>query len=313
MALDLQKLFEDFIHEARFAKRRRPDTVRGYQAAFGMFIKLMPNMTPDSLTPELFSQFCELLQTRARIVGKNIVRQGVKDSTIASYQRKLNTFFVWLEQNGHIVGNPLAHVARVKPRYENIKMLRKDEIDRIRVAIENHTSNLLQMKRDRAMVTVLLFCGLRRGELLGLQVTDLDLEKMTLTVRAEASKSKSPRKLPLNSQTVLSLEDYLHERNKDRRYTTPILFVSTTQDRGLSSAGLKFWVNRLRELSGVRFHLHQFRHTFASNLAAKGVNSVQLQMLMGHSDLRMLQAYVRSLGAEDLRPAVSALSFDNLA
>jgi site-specific recombinase XerD len=313
MVTNLQKLFEDFIHESRFVKRRRPDTIRGYEAAFGTLNKLMPNMTAESLTPELFSRFCEILQTRVRTVGRDTVKQGVKDSTIAAYQRKLNTFFIWLANNGHIARNPLDHVARVRPRYEDIKMLRRPEIDKIRAAVENHSYNLLQTKRDRAIISVLLFCGLRRGELLGLQVTDLDMERMTLTVRAAASKSKYARKLPLNAQTYLHLEDYLHERNRQRRYTTPSLFVAINQDQGLTSGGLKSWVQRLRDLSRVKFHLHQFRHTFASNLAAKGMNAIQIQKLMGHSDLRMMQAYVRSLGTDDLRPVVAALTFDNLA
>jgi integrase len=107
----------------------------------------------------------------------------------------------------------------------------------------------------------------------------------------------------------MDLEDYLNQR-KD--YKTSQLFVSLNTDKGLSIHGLKHWVYRLRKLSGVRFHLHQFRHTFASNLASKGIGAIQLLKLLGHTDLRMTQVYVRSVNAEDLRPVVNILSFDNL-
>ncbi|HEX3625926.1 MAG TPA: site-specific integrase [Verrucomicrobiae bacterium] len=237
----------------------------------------------------------------------------MKDSTIGAYRRKLSAFFGWLARNGHVERNPIDGLPHLVPRYENVKMLRKAQIERIRAAIETSSQSLLQLKRDRAIVAVLLFCGLRRGELLGLKVTDVDMERRILVVRSEATKSKLPRKLPLNDQISLILEDYLAERNKNRRYTTPSLFVSMTRDGGLSVDGIVHWVIRLRRAAGVEFHLHQFRHTFASNLAAQGINSVLLQKLMGHSDLRMLQAYVRSLDAEDLRPALSTLGFDNLA
>jgi len=277
-----------------------------------LFSKLVPNLTADALTPYAFAQFCERLQTRVRVVGNREVRQGVKDSTVASYQRKLTTFFGWLVRNGHIERNPLDAMPRIVPKYEGVKMLRKGEVERIRAAIETHSRNLLQLKRDRAMVAVLLLCGLRKGELLGLKITDLDLEKRILVVRSDATKSKLPRKLPLNDQICLILEDYITERRRKSRITTPYLFVSLKRDGGLTVDGITRWVMRIRTSSGVRFHLHQFRHTFASNLAAQGVSAVQLQKLMGHSDLRMLQAYVRSLDAEDLRPAVSTLTFDSL-
>jgi site-specific recombinase XerD len=272
----------------------------------------MPDITSASLTPQAIVRFCELLQTRERPVGSNAVARGVKDSTIAAYHDKLYTFFAWLKANGHISQNPLDAVPRVRPKYEIPKMLRKPDIDQIRAAVDNHSSNPLQKKRDRAIVSVLLFCGVRRAELLGLQVMDFDPERMLLAVRAGPSKSQRARQMPLNYQTFLHLQDYLKERNNCRRYTTPSLFVALNRNRGLSSDGLDHWVERLRSLSGVRFHPHQFRHTFAANLAAKGMNSIQLQKLMGHSDLRLLQTYVRSLNVEDLRPGVSALTFENL-
>jgi site-specific recombinase XerD len=312
MAPPIRSLFDEFIHECKFVKCRRPDTIRGYEATFGVFLKFMPDLTVEAITPETVARFCEILMTRERIVGKNTVRKGVMDSTVAAYQRKLNTFFIWLVTNGHIEKNPLDSVARIKPKYEGVSMLRRGEIERVRAAVENHSYTLLQTKRDRAMISILLFCGLRKGELIGLRVTDVSLERMTLTVRAEPSKSTRGRQLPINPQLYLHLEDYLAERNRAKRYATPALFVSMNRDRGLSSHGLKAWVGRLRRLSRVRFHLHQFRHTFASNLATKGLNAIQLQKLMGHSDLRMLQTYVGSLTVDDLRAGVATLTFDSL-
>ena len=190
MVTSLQKLFNDFIHECRFVKRRSPQTILRYEAAFKTLLKLLPDITLESFTQETFARFCEILQTRARITGKDTVQQGVKDSTIASYQGKLNTFFEWLANRGHIAENPMDFVPRIRPKYEDIKMLRKDEIDKIRAAIENYSCDLLQAKRDRAMVSVLLFCGLRKGELLALQVTDLDMDRRTLTVRAASTISR---------------------------------------------------------------------------------------------------------------------------
>jgi site-specific recombinase XerD len=107
----------------------------------------------------------------------------------------------------------------------------------------------------------------------------------------------------------MDLQDYLDQRKK---YKTPWLFVSLNQDKELSMDGLINWTRRLNKLSGVKFHLHQFRHTFASNLATNGVGAIQLLKLLGHTDLRMTQVYVRSVNSEDLRSVVNGLSFDKL-
>ena len=65
-------------------------------------------------------------------------------------------------------------------------------------------------------------------------------------------------------------------------------------------------------LSGVKFHLHRFRHTFTHNLAAKNDSAVKIQKLLGHSDLRMTQRYLRSLTPEDMREDVDRLNIDDL-
>lgn len=312
MSSKLQQLFDEYTHERGASSRRRPETLLGYAAVFSVFNKLMPQAEPDSLTPKLMADFFHLLQTRERIVGKGVSRVGVKDSTIATYRAKLSSFFQWLVLRGHIAENPLRGTPAIQVAYNNVRSLRRSEIDRIRAAIENYPQNLLHLKRDRAMLYVLLCCGLRKKELLSLKVMDVDLERKVLVVRGETSKSRVTRIMPLNDQVRMSLEDYLRERNRNREYTTPLFFVGLACDNGLTEHGLKHWVERLRKASGVRFHLHQFRHTFAHNLGANGVSAIQLQKLLGHRDLRMTQIYVRSLSAEDLRPALDGLDVDYL-
>ena len=312
MSFKLKQLFDEYLHEREATSRSRPETLRGYRAVFSTFVKLMPDAEPGLLTPRFMADFFHLLQTRERIVGKGTKKFGVKDSTIATYRTKLGAFFQWLILRGHITNSPLSGIPSIKLRYNDVQSLRRSEIDKLRAAIENHPQNLLHLKRDRAMLYVLLCCGLRKGELISLKVTDVDSERKVLVVRGETSKSKTTRLIPLNGQVRLALEDYLRERNRTYSYTTPSLFVAITDDNGLSEAGLKYWVERLRKMSGVRFHLHQFRHTFAHNLSANGATAIHLQKLLGHSDLRMTQLYVRSLSAEDLRPAVNGLDVDYL-
>ena len=108
------------------------------------------------------------------------------------------------------------------------------------------------------------------------------------------------------------LKEYLHERKKNG-FKTEYLFVAYGIDRRLTVHGLKHWVERISRLSGVKFHLHQFRHTFATNLAMQDVGAIKIQKLMGHTDMKMTQTYLRSIPTEEMLEDVNKLSFENLA
>jgi len=95
---------------------------------------------------------------------------------------------------------------------------------------------------------------------------------------------------------------------KQRRVQCEYLWVSDTLDAKFTEHGLKHWVKRIRTWSGVRFHVHQFRHSFAVALAKDKNNIVFIQKLLGHTDLRMTQKYLRSMGVDDMRDSIDKLS-----
>lgn len=247
------------------------------------------------------------MQTRKRIVGRGEVRVGVRDSTIATYHRRLNTFFIWLHANNHIDNNPLENIKRPTENYDDKRALEKSDIEKIYAGIILNTKNPLIMKRDTLIVSILFFTGLRKSELTFLQVRDINLQRKTLTVRGETSKSKRRREIPINPSLMNHLKEYLQER---RNYKTERLLVSSNKDAGLTLHGMKHWVKRIIKISGVKFHMHQFRHTFACNLAQNHIGLPNLQMLMGHTDLRMTQRYLRSLGVEHLIDDILKISLD---
>ena len=307
----LQELFSDYVSDCKYSLRRRKETIRGYEHTFRLLTKIKPELvSPELVTAQALTDFFKKLSTRERIVGKGEKRSGVKNSTIATYRSKLHSFFEWLQARGHIPENPLKNIPAPEVIYDDKCALEKKDVEKLISAVNFRPKNPLTMKRDIAMIYLLLLCGLRRGELVGLQVRDIDMEKRVLTVRGETSKSKHTRQLPINRQLVMRLDDYLEERNK-RGYKTQYLIVSNNQDQGISTYGLAHWVKRLRQLSGVRFHLHQFRHTFTCALGKRNTSAIIIQKLLGHTDLRMTQRYLRSLSVEDLRDEVEKLNIED--
>lgn len=310
MIKPLQQLFRDFLLECEFVRKSRFETLRGYKQAFSIFIKLIPDASLESFTPSTISNFFKILQERKRIVGKGIIKVGVKKSTIAAYWTKLNSFATWLKMRNHISINPFSEMVHPSPVYEDKKFLKKEEIEKILTAIFNYSNkNLFIHKRNLLIFYVLLFCGLRREELILLQVRDIDLQRKILTVRGDTSKSGRTRHLPIHSQIMVYLKDYLAERKK---LATPYLIASSTRDDKLSYDGLKHLVATLNLQSGIKFHLHQFRHTFAVNFLKESNNIAKLKQLMGHTDIRMTMAYLRCLPTKEMRGDIEAMSIDKL-
>ncbi|KAA3630173.1 MAG: site-specific integrase [Bacteroidetes bacterium] len=311
---NIQKLFNQYIAECEYTRDLRPATIWGYKNCFHLFQKLVPNIeTTDQLSPAVLTEFFEILSTRKRIVGKNTEKVGIKGSTKIGYWRRLNSFFKWMVIRGSIEQNHLKDIKPAAPVYEDLKVLKRHHIDKMIAAIKLNSKNSFLEKRDMAILFTLFFCGIRKGELLSLRVQDISLKgkNPTLTINGATSKSRSTRKIPINRRLISPLQDYIEER-KRKKYKSEFFWVSSLNDARLTSFGLKHWVDRLKKSSGVKFHLHQFRHTFTCALDEKNVSASKIQKLLGHSDLRMTQRYLRSTRPEDLRDEINSLSIDIL-
>ncbi|MFA7309203.1 MAG: site-specific integrase [Patescibacteria group bacterium] len=313
MKKDIKVLFSEFIKECRHASRLSSETIRGYEHAFKLILSLYPDLDCDSVTPQVMTRFFEHLNTRQRLVGRGDIRTGVRKSTVATYRSKLYKFFEWLKRYGHIKENPFRLMEYPDVQYEDRKYLSKDDVEKIFTTVAFHMDwkNTLVKKRNILIFQLLLSCGLRKGELLALKLLDIDFERKILTVQAETSKSKRKRLIPLNQKVLLDLKDYVEER-KRRGKLTSYLLASANEDARLTAAGLKHLIEHVKKESGVKFHIHQMRHTFAVNLMYQGTDMSKVKQLMGYKDIRMTAAYLRVLPPKAMQGDVEALTLENL-
>lgn len=307
----LKELFENYISECRYSKQLRPETMKSYTDVFHTFQKIMPEVLyVKDIRPYIMAEFLKRVSTRERTIGKDAKRIGVKPSTIRTYYNKLIAFFRWLEDRGYLkeIITPKM-VKPPRPSYQDEKALTEEEISKIMTAI---TLNGMQTPfgyiRDLVLVNLLLYTGIRRGELLGLRIEDVDLNKRLLMINAATSKSKKKRSIPLHYSLIIHLSSYLEERKK-LGYYNPQLIISSRTGLPLSIHGLKHWVKKYSKLSGVIFHLHCFRHTFACRLAKTRADIVSIMNVMGHSSIRVTEVYLRSIKSEDSRNYIEKLSF----
>lgn len=310
---ELPTLYEQFLREQRFSARLSPETLRGYRQVFAVLISLMPTLATRDLTSASMTEFFRRLETRSRLIGKGQERVGVKTSTVATYRSKLNGFFRWLKANGKTSLNPFDAMSYPRVEYEDRKYLGKPAVERIFATLVLGAPWRSRMLRTRnvALLSTLLYTGLRKGELLGLRITDLDLDRLELTVRPETSKSRLRRVVPINSRLLFALEDYLDERRK-LPLPSDYLFTAASGRTPLTAEGLKHLLEQVKRLSGVPFHAHQFRHTFAVNFLHRGGDIAKLKQLLGHRDIRMTGAYLRCLPTSAMRSDVESITLDTL-
>lgn len=310
--VQLESLFEAYINECEYTKQLRPHTVIGYRDAFKNFLGLMPEvLTVNDLHQHVLSVFFQRLGRRERVIGKETVKVGVKASTIRAYYNRLIIFFKWLETSEFIEKGSLTPkiVKPPVPKYTDSRALGEEEISQIIASITMNTiDEPYAYVRDLTIVSIFLYTGIRKSELLALKVQDVDLTERTLFIDGETSKSKVSRIIPINAILFSQLKVYLKKR-RDRGFRCDTLLTSTKSDTPLTQHGLKHWVERYIKLSGVKFHVHRFRHTFACSLAKSKADVITIMKVMGHSSIEMTMRYLRSIKPDNARSYIDKMRF----
>jgi site-specific recombinase XerD len=308
----LSELFKEFIVDCEIIEGLREETIRGYKQSFILFNKYFPDLTTEQLSSKILRQFFITIKTRERIVGKNNKKIGVKSTTIATYRSKLNRFFKWLKNQKYMDSNPMEDVSYPKVEYKDRKYLKKEQIEKILISVGELSDwrSTLIGKRNKLIIYLGMYCGLRRGEFMNIKLDDINLDRKLLTVNGDTSKSKITRVIPMNGRVVSLLKDYLIDR-KRKGYKTSYLLVSRNRDNKFTYHGLKHLVEKIKKTSGIPFHVHSLRHTYAVNSLYQGTDIAKLKQLMGHSDIRMTALYLRCMPTKAMRSDVELLNIES--
>ncbi len=242
----------------------------------------------EGLTPIVLRHYVSFL------AGK-----GYNPATIARRLYAVSSMFKYLISYGHADSNPCASVVVPKRQRRMPAVLSAEEARRVLAAAEEHTNPGMGF-RNRAIVATLLFCGLRRAELVALKVDDVDLRSGWLKVRN--GKGGKGRSIPLVGEAQDAVADWLEFRPEvDHDY----LFTGFTGQR-LGNNGVARVFRQVAKRAGVLrpgVSLHTLRHTFGSLLLQEGCDLVSIQELLGHADLSSTAIYLH-MDAAHLRAAV---------
>ncbi len=270
------------------------------------FIKYLQKNGRASATILAYSK--DLDQLIEFLAGRNITAAGnittavleefkthLKDEkyTLKSISRKLNSvksFFKYLVGEGVVTSSPASAVTHPKYEVAPPRVLSPLEYRALRDACKGDV-------RMYAIVELLLQTGLRIGELAGIQLQDISLEKSTLKIRAY--ESHDARKVPLNKTGKEAIELYVKERPKTKNTT---LFITKTGNPFLIR-NIRTAVNRYFRIAGVEnAKVNDLRHTFIVEQLKAGVPIVELSHMVGHKRLSTTEKYLEFLNGTKTEP-----------
>lgn len=198
--------------------------------------------------------------------------------TIDNIRRNISSFFSWLEEEDYILKSPMRRIHKIKTKTVVKEVISDENMEKMRDGCKN--------LRDLAIIDLLYSTGIRVGELVRLNIKDINFEQRECIVFGKGDKE---RRVYFDAKAKIHLKEYLASRNDEN----PALFVTLDAPHSrLKISGVEIRLRTLgRELSLERIHPHKFRRTMATRAIDKGMPIEQVQKILGHSQIDTTMQY----------------------
>ena len=198
--------------------------------------------------------------------------------TVDNVRRNISSFFSWLEEENHILKSPMKRIHKIKTNQQVKEIINDEDIEKLR--------DKCTCKRDLAIVDLLYSTGIRVGELVNLNIPDINFEDRECVVFGKGGKE---RKVYFDAKAKLHLQAYINSRTDDN----PALFVTLDAPYNrLKISGVEIRMRQLgRSINLTKIHPHKFRRTMATRAIDKGMPIEQVQKILGHSQIDTTMQY----------------------
>jgi len=280
---DLEQVLDDWKVALRGANKA-PRTVHSYlESGRRIHAYLVDTGQPTdlpSITPAVLRTYFE-----------HELGRGLSANTVARDYRHLRQLFRYAVMNELLEANPLDKVSPIETPETPVPVITDPQL---KALLDTCKSKSFLDRRDEAIIRVLLDCGLRLSELLGMSLDDVDLETHILTV---LGKGRRLRGVHYGDKTSTAIKAYLRVRRHHKYHEADSLWIG---DRGpLKMSGVQQMLKRRALEAGIPpIHPHQLRHTFAHRWMMAGGNETDLMRLAGWQSRQMVERYGRSAADE---------------
>jgi len=275
---------ESFLQFLQVEKRYSLHTIRSYQNDLDQFHSyLSENGIPDN-PREIASH-----QIRAWIVS--LMESGISSVSVHRKISCLRGFFRYLRKEGIVKNDPLEKVVLPKRKKTLPVFVAEESLNTL--LDNNNFGDDFSGLRNRTIIEMLYFTGMRRTELTGLQNKDVDLQGATLKVTGKRNKQ---RIIPLTKPFIIRIKEYIRSRNEVAETGNEGWFFITDKGNKLYD---RFVYNVVKEYLSMVTTIekkspHILRHTFATHMLNRGADLNAIKEFLGHANLSATQVYTHN-------------------
>lgn len=312
--LDFEWLTDEFMLYCR-STQLREKTMSSYEQTLHLFGRWLSDelkiYTVDKITENVIRKYIDDLQTRGKYTfyvndlskKKNYpdrrrdYRKPVSVTTINNYIRNIRVFFNWLEREYIIRKNPMKRIRQLKYNRQAKVFLSDEDLKKL---LSKFDKSYFTEHRDYVMIMLMLDSGMRLGECSTLLVTDLELARKRINLRAEETKGRKDRTVYFSPKTESVLRRWL--QFKDRYVESDYLFPVKEHGGAISVGNFETNFKRYINRAGLDedYCPHCLRNNFAKRCLMNGMDIFTLSKILGHSSVEVTEQAYLDLTDEDI-------------
>lgn len=297
--MDITIVASQFYNHSEYFLGYSKATIRRYKYVIDLYCRIAAIQSMAEISEENVRQLF--------FVGRT--ERSWKVNTYICFHKTLKVFFRWCIAQRYLSTNPIDAIEI--PRHEKRlppKLTKQEALRLLDISYNYPYGHRFLRTRNHAIFSMFIFAGLRKGELLHLKFTDVDIENLSIFVRQ--GKGNKDRIIPMSFTLAQSLKRYVEERKRLFK-TCPEFYVSFNRNMGFTENGLKHLVELIRKAAKNTFTVHKLRHTFATLMLEGGCDIYSLSKMMGHSDIKTTTIYLAA-SAEHLRGQMMKHPLNNI-
>lgn len=270
-----------------WAAGRSPRTVEAYEHAVATFSAAFGRPLTEATRADVEEWLASMRDA------------GLAPATLRHRLACLRAFFKWAVDEEEVDRSPCP---KLGPAVEGKapRVLADDEVAKLLAAC---AGNGFKDRRDRAIVSVLASTGMRRGELVGIELDDVDLDRRLVSI---CGKGRRFRVVRLSPEAARDLDRYLRVRGRHAHAASTRLWLS--QRGALTARSVEDLLRSRARRAGIdHVHAHMLRHRFAHRFLMNGGQEGDLQVLGGWSSTRVMSLYGRTLKVDRALAAYDAV------
>ena len=293
--MNVQQAIAQFLEHGQSVRNLSDRTLRAYQSDLAQFQLHMNDAQASLVTSDDLEVYLDKL-------GGGPYR----DTSIRRKVAALKVFFRFLEEQGIVTESPARKLKIKKPVENRVPtVLSSREVRALLAAPKEQVAELSTSRdqsagsrnryfcavRDNVILELLFSTGIRIGELVALNVSDVDLDRHQIQITGRATRGRT---VALGAEAVIeAMRQYLELRN-ERTLSTPALFVGRSGTR-LTIYSIENIFKKHVRLAEIKRHVtpHSLRHTMAALLVSSGTDIREVQEILGHASILSTQVYTR--------------------